>query len=245
MRSASVFLLLSLLLPFAQKIHAEELVVGINMVGNPPLIFPHGHHKQGIYKEILQAVAKLSGHQLSYRYLPPKRLMFAFDKGTIDIEPGINPAWRSKAKIPGLYTKAFAISENIVLFAPGKKRIVRRPMDLLGGEVGTIVGYSYPGYMKLFAQGRIKRHDGNSEYNLMTRMNDGRLNQIFIQKDVAAYWMSQEPKFKAFEIGNVNFKDSIMLRLHPSKRHILDSLNRALAQLQKSKEIEAIYQKYR
>lgn len=224
---------------------AETLVVGINNAGNPPLTFAENNPVKGIYHDILEQIGQLSGHRFKYVYLPPKRLLFAFDSGEIQLEPGINPNWRTTAKLPGVYTVPFATNENMVLFAKGKRILVRTPKDLLNRHVGTIRGYFYPGYMELFANGRIVRHDGDSEYNLMKRMASGRLEQIFIQKDVAFYWMSQKPEFAEFEVGNTNFKDPIMFRLHPSKRQLIDSFNIAIKILKENGRIEAIYAKYR
>lgn len=227
------------------KISATELIVGINNAGNPPLTFSQKDDEKGIYREILEQISQLSGHQFKYLYLPPKRLLFAFDKGEVHLEPGINPAWRSSAKLPGVYSNPFAVSENIILFAKNKRIAVRKPIDLLNRQVGTIRGYFYPGYMSLFESDRIKRLEGDSEYNLMSRMASGRIDQIFIQKDVAFYWMSKESRFNDFEVGNVNFKDPISFRIHPSKRHIVKSLNNAIERLNAEGKIEAIYNKYR
>lgn len=244
MSCAGLLRLLPIILLLALPLEAAELIVGINYAGNPPLTFAQKYGTKGIYREVLEQIGALSGHQFKYVYLPPKRLLYAFEKGEVDIEPGINPSWRATSKLPGIYTEPFATSDNIVLFAKGKQKQVHLPTDLLRQHVGVIRGYYYPGYMELFASGKIIRVDGNSEYNLLNRMASGRLDQIFIQKDVAYYYMSQELRFAEFEVGDINFRDPIMFRVHPSKRHIIASFNQAIARLNTDGKIKAIYAKY-
>ena len=238
-------LLVCLLCCFSLPLSAKTLIVGLTQMGNPPLTFAKQDKRRGIYRAVLAEIGKLSGDKFVFRYFPPKRLLSAFEKGQIHIEPGINPSWRINAKVPGNYTEPFTTSENIVLFAPGKKRNVMRPMDFLNQRIGTIRGYYYPGYMTLFESGRIIREEGDSEYNLLARMAGGRFDQIFVQKDVALYWMNEIPEFSNFEIGPVNFKDPIMLRVHPTVKQAIPRLNQSIVTLRENGTIEKIYQEYR
>lgn len=227
------------------KLYAQQLTVGLTKTGNPPMSFPEKQQQSGIYQEILAAIGKHSGDTFVYKYFPPKRLLVAFERGSIDIEPGINPAWRENANIISLYSEDFAISQNIILFARNSKIPVTRPKDLINRRVGTIQGYYYPGYTGLFRTKRIIREDGDSELNLLQRMASGRFEQIFIQKDVAFYWMSRNRNFAEFEVGNANFTDHIMFRVHPTKERALKRMNLAIKQLKSDGTIEKIYGKYR
>ncbi len=239
------FLLLFIIVPISFNISAQQLTVGFNLTGNPPLTFPPQQHQIGIYREILTAIGKHTDDTFIYKYFPPKRMLVAFERGAIDIEPGINPAWRENSDIHSLYSVPFSVSENIVLFARNKKIMVNNPKDLINKRIGTMRGYFYPGYSKLFRSKRIIREDGDSELNLLQRMAGGRLEQIFIQKDVAYYWMSRDRSFSEFEVGNANFKDAIMFRLHPTKSQALMRINDAIKVLKANGTIDKIYARYR
>jgi polar amino acid transport system substrate-binding protein len=238
-------LLLFIIMPISSSICAQQLTVGFNLTGNPPLTFPPQQQQIGIYREILTAIGELSGDTFIYKYFPPKRMLVAFERGAIDIEPGINPAWRENSDIHSLYSTSFSVSENIVLFARHKKIMVNQPKDLINRRIGTMRGYFYPGYSNLFRSKRIIREDGDSELNLLQRMAGGRLDQIFIQKDVAYYWMSRDRSFSEFEVGNANFKDEVMFRLHPTKAQALMRINDAIKVLIDNGTIDKIYARYR
>ncbi|MCJ8273623.1 MAG: ABC transporter substrate-binding protein [Psychrosphaera sp.] len=239
------FLLFFIIVLITPNICAQQLTVGFNLAGNPPLTFSPQQQKIGIYHEILTAVGKHSGDTFIYKYFPPKRMLVAFERGAIDIEPGINPTWRETSDIHSLYSVPFSVSENIILFARNRKIMVNDPKDLINRRIGTMRGYYYPGYSRLFRSKRIIREDGDSELNLLQRMAGGRLDQIFIQKDVAYYWMSRDRSFSEFEVGNANFKDQVMFRLHPTKTQALMRMNAAIKVLLENGTIEGIYARYR
>ena len=167
-------LLLGILSFLAVNVLAETLIVALTQNGKPPLSFPERSSETGIYQDILVAVGSITGDTFVFNYYPPKRIMFLFEYGRVDIEIGINPVWRQFSKVPGNYTVAFAKAEDIILFAPGKKFSVHGAKDLKGMKVGAVRGYYYPGYMEAFAKEEIIRIDGNDEEHLLKRLSIGR-----------------------------------------------------------------------
>ncbi len=247
MRSkANIFFLLGIVYSIASaNVFGETLIVAVAEKGKPPLTFPQHASETGIYLDILAAIGSITGDTFVFDYYPPKRIMYTFEAGKADIEMGINPAWRQSSRVPGNYTIPFAKAEDIVLFSIGQKVSVNAADDLTGRAVGTMRGYYYPGYMDAFAKGEIKREEGNDEENLLKRLLKGRYKQVFIRKEIAEYWMKLNPRYQNFEIGDVIGSAEIMIRVHPSKAHVLERFNKAIQQLKQSGQIERIYVQYR
>lgn len=224
---------------------ADSLKVVLYDGGSPPLFFAKGDSNTGIYVDLLNEIGRVAGHKFEFHYYPTKRAMVLFEEGSVDLEVGINPAWRSSSKVPGDYSVPFGQSEDVVVFQKGKVKPVSSAADLAGAKVGTIKGFYYAGYMDAFAGRKIHRQDSLDEDKLMQKMAGGRLNAAFIRKEAAQYRIKVDNKFKALVIGDVIGSADIMLRVHPSKSSIMDSLNSAIKTLKESGKIDEIYSQYR
>ena len=168
-----------------------------------------------------------------------------FEENRIDIEPGVNPAWRTDSKVPGLFTISYAQSVDILLFAHGKSFPVKTPAALRGKRIGVVRGYQYPGFTRLFESGEIERYDTNGESQLLKMLLLGRLDQVIINKDLALYRMQESLEYQGLETGFPVSSVDVMLRIHPNKGEALPRLNAAIKQLMDSGRIERIWDKYR
>lgn len=224
---------------------ADSLKVVLYDGGSPPLFFEDGDSNTGIYVDLLNEIGTVSGHQFEFQYYPTKRAMVLFEEGSVDMEVGINPAWRSSSKVPGEYSDPFGKSEDVVLFQPGKVKPVTTADDLAGAKVGTIKGFYYAGYMDAFASKMINRQDSQDEDKLMNKVASGRIDAAFIRKEAAQYRIKVDSKFKDLVIGDVIGSADIMLRIHPSKSSVVESINAAIKTLKESGKLDEIYSRYR
>lgn len=238
-----VLLLVGLVISFSST--AETLKVVLYDGGSPPLFFAKGDSNTGIYVDLLNEIGAVSGHQFEFQYYPTKRAMVLFEEGAIDVEVGINPAWRSSSKVPGEYSVPFGQSEDVVIFQQGKAKPVTSADDLSGQKVGTIKGFYYAGYMDAFASKSINRQDSLDEDKLMQKMAGGRLDAAFIRKEAVQYRIKVDSKFKELVIGDVIGSADIMLRVHPSKSSVIESLNTAIKTLKGNGKLDEIYSRYR
>lgn len=238
-----VVLLVGLFISFSST--AESLKVVLYDGGSPPLFFAKGDANTGIYVDLLKEIGAVSGHQFEFQYYPTKRAMLLFEEGSVDLEVGINPAWRSSSKVPGEYSVPFGKSEDVVVFQSGKVKPVSTAGDLAGAKVGTIKGFYYAGYMDAFASKKISRQDSQDEDKLMQKMASGRLDAAFIRKEAAQYRIKVDSKFKALVIGDVIGSADIMLRIHPSKSSVIESINAAIKTLKENGTLDEIYSQYR
>lgn len=243
---AAKLVVLNLLLQPTLSI-AETFSVIAYQNANPPYNIKgaNEYHHSGIFVDMFNRISELTGDEfLFYRY-PVSRALFEFDRGRVDIEPGVNEIWRQQRKVPGLYSIEYARSTEVVLFNPGKRVSVRQPADLGGMTVGVVRGYSYPMYNQAFTQGLIRRVDNVSEHYLLEQLHANRYDQIFIGYRTALYYMKTQPKYRHFEVGDVVSQVSSKIRVHPKNAHLLPRLNDALEQMILSGDIQRIYDKYK
>ena len=64
---------------------------------NPPYSFP-GPERKGVFKDIFTHIGQITGDQFELIPVPVARGLNEFDRGRIDIEPGVNPKWRQHVK---------------------------------------------------------------------------------------------------------------------------------------------------
>lgn len=240
-------LLLFIQMLFIPSINAETFTVIAYQNANPPYNIKGSSdaHHQGIFVDIFTRVSEITGDEFVFYRYPVSRALAEFDRGRVDIEPGVNEVWRQHVKVGGLYSVEFGYSKEVVLFSQGKKVPVSRPDDLGGKTLGVVRGYTYPMYTQAFADGLITRVDNVSELFLLKQLYAQRYDQIFIGYRTALYYMKTQQKFRHFEVGDVVSQVSHKMRVHPSKAHLMPRLNHALHQLVQSGEMQKIYDQYK
>ena len=238
MRGCQVLLLLLLSFP----LWSGEYRVIAYAPANAPYNLPNG---KGIFYDIFVAVSKITGDVFVHVPLPVARGLNEFDKGKVDIEPGVSPVWRTHVRNNALYSLSYGASYEVVVFRPGERKSVLHPSDLFDDEVGAVRGFSYPRFDTAFSAGMVIRVQGGSEYTLAEQLLKGRFNQIFIGKTTFLHLQREHPAFRSLEMGDVVAQAEVMMRIHISKAELLPRLNQALLALKKKGEIAAIYAKYR
>lgn len=253
-------LILSIALGISLPSTAEVLRVGFRAY--PPLMMKDS--KSGIYYDILQKIEERSDLKFKIEFAPPSRSNALFEQGSIDIEPGVNPAWRKHSKLPGIYSIPFAKSEDIILFRPSNLIESVSIDNLKDKQIGGIRGFIYPKFSESFTNGTIKRTDLNDGPSLFKFFIADRIDYIIINKVVAAYWILNHPEYQFIALSdylssknkainpngklllgsNISSVD-LMLRVHPRKKYILEQLNNAIAELLAEGEINKIFARYR
>ena len=233
-------LILLLLGLINSNLYAQEIKVGFHDF--PPMMIKHSN--SGIYKEIFAELTKRTGDTYTILYSSAARINEQFIKGDVDIEPGIAPIWRAHTSVPGVFSESFKKSEVILLFAPGNAFAYTGVNDLIGKEIGAVRGYHYSGFGDLISTGKIKRVDSVSEEHLIKFLGAGRIGVILIEKSVALFHMSQNMALRNLQPGSVYESADIAMRVHPSKKHILTSMNKALSNMKRQGVIDEIYLKY-
>ncbi|XOV78501.1 MAG: substrate-binding periplasmic protein [Aestuariibacter sp.] len=224
---------------------AKSYKVLLYAPNNPPYVILDDPDNQGIFMDTFAAISKLTKDQFEFVHQPIARGLFEFDEGRIDIEPGVNPNWRKHLKVIGLYSEPYALSEEVIVFAPGHKKEVTGPSDLLDEIVGIARGFSYPRFDAAFSTDAIIRVNNVSQTHLMEQLLKSRFKQIFVGLNTIRYFQATRPEYQVLEIGNVVDEQQVMMRVHPQNAELMPRLNQAIAQLKASGEVTRIYDKYR
>ncbi|ACS80528.1 substrate-binding periplasmic protein [Maridesulfovibrio salexigens] len=239
--------ILSLLIGFfsVRESIAENLRVMLHEGSLPPYYYKDGDPRTGIVKDVFNAFAKETGDTIEFVRCPFNRSQRKFDRGEIDIEPMSNPAWRQTAKVLGVFSKPFAVSDSIILFRAEKFIPDVTPQDLLGKSIGVVRGYHYPVYSAYFADGRINTHVLENENKLLQLLLAGRLDQAFMNKDTALYQIRELGVEDQLLVGKTYDSLDMMIRFQPSKQYVLPRFNKAIDKLLNDGTITKIYDKYR
>ncbi|WP_419785317.1 substrate-binding periplasmic protein [Pseudodesulfovibrio sp.] len=224
---------------------AEEFRVMFYHHSFPPYFFTPDDTRTGINRDLLAAIGKITHDTFTYEYLPFLRAQLMFDNGRIDLETCVNPLWRSKAKVPGVYTIPHGRVRNVVVFGKGKRIPVESPLSLENRAVGVVRGYTYPTCDPWFELGLINKVVATDERQLLEMLRHGRIDQAFMNETLALYWINNVSWYRQLEVGPALDERDIMIRLHPQKKHALKRFDAAIRQLLKSGEINRILAKYR
>ena len=241
---ATIFTLL-LLGAVACGLRAETYKVLAYTPANPPYNIDNGKQMSGIFIDLFAAIGAITGDRFEFHRLPISRGLKAFEQGLIDIEPGIAPVWREHMPVTGLYSIPFGSSQEVMVFAPGKKFSVKSPKDLLGKEVGIVRGFHYPLFDEVLQQGQIILWDNQSEWLLLKQLSLGRIDQVVVSLAAIEYFKKIHPEWASLEIGDVIMSNAVSMRVHPSKPDLLARINQAIEELQANGELQRIYDKYR
>ncbi|MBL4798614.1 MAG: transporter substrate-binding domain-containing protein [Oleispira sp.] len=223
---------------------AEELTVILYTNGYPPYSFPKESPYKGIYLDILEEVANITGDKFVAKYYPAKRKLKAFESGLMHIEPGVNPAWRKSWKDISVYSIPFGVFTDVIFFKKGNQFSPVGPNDLKGKKILTVRGYRYPIYESNFQNNSIIRYDINNEFQMMNFLfsKNRDADAGFINKDILRYYMN-ESKMK-FHIGDPIGEVPVTFRFHINKKHVIKRFNSALTSLINNGTIESIIKKY-
>jgi len=203
-------------------------------------------HLKGITPDILSELAKRTGLTIDIQWLPHKRVMAAFKKGTIDMEPTVNPAWRESSSEPSVYTQPFFVTRDIILVNKASGIRGTSVEDFYGLKVGCGLGYYYPeGFQEAFNRKDILREDNPVSETNLKKLALLRLDGIIVDKIQARYILKKAHLNPADFATAYAFNPSeLSMRLRYSHRDLLPALNTALGGMQADGTIDRIVKRY-
>lgn len=229
-----------LLLCSVQGARGETFEVGF--YDYPPMMIEDG--RRGIYQDILDALAELTGATFNVQYYPYPRIGLLFNEGQLDMEPGVYPGWVQHQPRPGIFSVPFGKVVDVLVFAPDKRFALQRPEDLRGKSVGMVRGYAYPELTPLVDSGQLDRRNALNEQQLLGMLARSRFDQIIVNKAIAQYHLREVAAYRQLEIGDVISSYDVSMRVQPRHAAWLDKLDAAIIQLKQQGTIEKIYARY-
>ena len=204
----------------------------------PP--FMSSQNQTGLYHQLMDAISTESGLSFDWHYYPYARLNRLFEQGSIHIEVGSSPIWTKASITPGHYSDGFYHIEDVALFATDKTLSVKNASDIHGRNIGVVRGYGFAKFDEAFHSGKAIRTDTKNELHLLEMLYHNRADAIFISRHVYYHHAIQNEKYQNFVIGDVIGAYEVGVRVHPSAKHILPLINRAIQTLKLNGTIRAI-----
>ena len=208
----------------------------------PPFIYAKAN--KGIYVDLMAQLARTSQLAFKWEHYPYARLDALFNKARVQIEVGSSPLWTASKDIPGFYSVPFYILKDVVVFRSGEKVAMNSYSDLAGKRVGLVRGYSFPQFQKAFDEGLATRIDANNELSLMNLLLKNRVDQIFISLDLFLYYRKIHKEFIGLIPGDIVGAYEVAIRIHPQYKQLLGPLNKGIAALKESGDIQRIINKH-
>ncbi len=218
---------------------------GLDENGFPPLYFKPAESERGIFEQIFDEAAKITGDRYVAKFLPNKRKIKMFEDREIDIEPGVSPDWRKEQAKISVYSVAFAETEEVLLFHAQDKRGYAKLADLDGRILGCISGFVYPEFAKQMAAGKVKRDDSKDREMMIQKLLKRRVDAIVLPRVVAGYWQKMNDKEGRLKLGAVVSVRPISFRFHVKKKDALGRFDKALKHLIEKGTIKQIFAGFR
>lgn len=220
---------------------AQNIVIG--GYDYPP--FMNAQSKQGIYHEVMSAINQETKLSFQWKYYPYARLNKLFEQGLVHIEVGAAEEWTSASAEPGIYTDNFYSVDDIALFRPREAFSIKKHDDIKGKTIGVVRGYGFKDFDDMFITERATRFDAKDEKQLLHMLYNGRLDAIFINKNVFLYHQMNQPIYQKLTQGDVIGSYKVGIRVHPSYKHIIPALNQAIKNLKRNNTIQRMAESFK
>lgn len=148
---------LSFFLLFSVSSYSDNktLSIAIPMEGYAPFIIIDNGKVFGILIEPLQLAAENIGVKIIYKFLPEKRSLEMLELNLIDAR--MESSLWVKNPEDYLWTEPVTLLEDVFVFHKESNSDFETDEALIGGEIVTHLGYTYPSLQSLFTKGVIYR----------------------------------------------------------------------------------------
>lgn len=209
--------------------HAETLHIG--GAEWRPWIIKKGNSLTGIVIEICKEAIKRAGHDSVVIEIPQKRRDLIEWGRKITVEAGCDKSWRKRFEDVSVYTEPYIETRNVVVSYKGAYPVTDTIETFHGQRIGCNLGFYYTdGFNEAFDQGKIIRDDSKEGPYLIKKLLRKRYNAVIADTLEWKYWMKEMghdiSKFE--ECYRFNQVTNLRMRLHVSKKHLVDPLNKSL-----------------
>jgi len=223
------------------------LRVFVHERGFPPFDFGRGPQGEalGLYPRLMEEIRRRTGLDWVAVALPASRIYDAFRQGDVEVEVGVNSAWRVDEFAISAYTRPFAVDSNVLVYPAGKALSLPSALAPTGTPapaVGTIRGYVYPSLEPKFRTGIWRRVDVNDERTLMESVAGGRLAAAVVTRAVAEYY--RKNLALRVDFGAPFDALPLAIRIRKDRADLLPLVDQALASMEADGFTAALYREY-
>lgn len=196
--------------------------------------------KDGILKDIGEALSKELGIALNTLLLPKQRIAPALLSGWISFICHSSEIWQPKIKDDVWWSHDLYVSTNFVTFL--KNKSPKSKSDLYKERIGTVLNFIYAGLEEDFQKGLILREDGPNIGSNVQKLLKGRVSYVLMSNLEYNYFKKSFPVLQFVDFG----QDSVTTKCALSKKSSisLSQLNRAIDTIKKNGTLERILKSY-
>ena len=221
--------------------HSGELVVLVDTGTDMPMArFDNYRLVEGVHKDVGEALAKALGRMPKFLALPRKRIALALNGGEADVLCGYVPEW-----LNGQFgwSQPFYPQVEVVL----SDRAGSRPntvADLVGHQVGTVFGFSYPELDRVLGKDFARADAPSIELNFR-KLAAGRLRHMVTMKSWSDYRIKTGEPGLSLHPPLVVTTYMTRCAVSPKGRVDVAEVDNAIARIVKDGTVAAIGARYR
>lgn len=219
----------------------EPLTVGLIDGGRPPYYWKSKNgNLTGLYIDLLKLIEDRSGLSFIFKFMPQSRIRLRMINGNLDIEPGIDPSWRTEAEEQenSLYSRVFMVSEEVWIYSKHHEL-----GKLNYKEIEALKPCSVHGFNVTDIQKKPEREiKALSELQIIRLIELGRCDYAIMPLDVFSYLSKNTVSHVHMTRPHVSYK--LSLRINKQHFDILAELNKTLVTLISNGAVEHLIIKY-
>jgi polar amino acid transport system substrate-binding protein len=229
--------------------HARDLVLFMTNEDWPPYQINDPAMKgRGVIVDVLEEIAAPLGLTLKVQVLPERRGRYMLDHGEVDIFFSA----REWIEDPGrfLWTSPLMLNEDVLLFRADSTLRYVSPASLEGLRVAAMADFVYPALEPSFREGKIKRMDCGSPYNMLEMLDRGRVEAALVNRSETLWLFRNHPELRPerFRMDETPFDSAWYRFLLPRERgweEYIPRINKRIAAMKRDGTLNAILDRYR
>ena len=228
-----VFSLTCLITSFAW---ADQWIMSVQKEDLSPFKHRHGFAPGGINVDIMQSIADEMNVSLEFRDFSIAEGRSKFLSGEVTIDCCLNEIWFPNDQASHLFSDPIYSMKEIFIFPRGKRFPVPDTIALKQKKVIGIAGFTYPGQENYGA-----RLDGRNPLEVLKMLDAGKGDVAVLERHAASFYMNHYDF--DLEFGDPYYSAEVGVRLHPSLKHQMNDINKAIAKFKNNGRIHEIIEK--
>lgn len=238
--------LLAMMMLWASYSLAQEPVLRFSVAESwsMPLIRTEGEQPvEGIFFDLMQAVAREVGARPEYHLMARLRLQQAMEDGDIDVRCNVSLNWLDDGSRNYLWSVPLIRQRELLVGRPGDTWS-GFPEQLPSQSIGAVLGYQYPALTGLFERGQLRREDSRNQLLVLQKLHAGRYRHALSNKLSLDWFNRQLPPAQHLRAIAVYEEQDLRCMVRDDPAVPTQRILRALARIKASGELERNVARY-
>jgi polar amino acid transport system substrate-binding protein len=229
--------------------YARDLVLFMTNEDWPPFQISDPAFKgKGVIVDVLTEIATPLGLPLKVQVLPERRGWDMLDHGELDIFLTAREWTEDPDRY--LWTDPLMLNEDVLLFRADSTLRYVSPASLQGRCVAAMEDFVYPALEPSFREGKIKRIDCGSPYNMLEMLDLGRVDAALVNRSETLWLFRNHPELhpERFRMDKTPFDSAWYRFLLPRGQGweaYIGLFNKRIKAMKRDGTLNAILDRYR